>query len=72
MPPIARLLILAGLALLALGLLLWLVPGLSWLGRLPGDFRIERGNLRVHLPITTSLLLSAALSLALWLFSRLR
>jgi hypothetical protein len=72
MPPFARLLILAGLALLALGLLFWLVPGLSWLGRLPGDVRIERGNLRVYLPITTSLLLSAALSLAFWLFSRLR
>lgn len=72
MPPTARLLILAGLALLALGLLLWLAPGLSWLGRLPGDVRIERGNLRVYLPITTSLLLSAALSLGLWLFSRLR
>jgi hypothetical protein len=72
MPPIARLLILAGLALLALGLLLWLAPGLTWIGRLPGDVRIARGNLRVYLPITTSLLLSALLSLALWLFSRLR
>jgi hypothetical protein len=69
MPPIARLLILAGLALLALGLLLWLVPGLSWLGRLPGDIRIERGNLRVYLPITTSLLLSAALARALALLA---
>jgi hypothetical protein len=42
----------------------------SWIGRLPGDLSIERKNIRVYLPITTSLLLSLILTLLLWLLSR--
>jgi hypothetical protein len=72
MPPAARLLVLAGLALVALGLALWLVPGLGSLGRLPGDLRFERDGVRVYVPIASSILISIALTLALWLFSRLR
>jgi hypothetical protein len=72
MPPVARLLIAFGLVLVVLGLALWLVPGATWLGRLPGDLRIERPNLRVYVPLTTSLLVSLALSALFWLFSRLR
>ena len=72
MPPLARLLIVAGLVAVAAGLALWLVPGASWLGRLPGDLRIERGSWRVYFPITTSILVSVALTLVLWWVSRLR
>jgi hypothetical protein len=48
------------------------VPGLSWLGRLPGDVRVERPGFRLYVPITTSLLLSAVLSLLLYVASRMR
>jgi hypothetical protein len=68
-----------GRALLALGALLAAVGGLlllaerfPWLrlGRLPGDLSVERGGLRVYLPLGTSILLSVVLSLALWLLRR--
>ena len=72
MPPLSRALVLAGLTLAAVGLVLWLVPSFGWLGRLPGDLRIERPNLRVYVPLTTSIVLSVALSALFWLFSRLR
>jgi hypothetical protein len=72
MPPAARLFVLAGLALVAVGLALWLLPGAGSLGRLPGDLRFERDGVRVYVPITSSILISAALTLAFWLFSRLR
>jgi ribose/xylose/arabinose/galactoside ABC-type transport system permease subunit len=72
MPPLARLLVGLGLVLVVLGLTLWLVPGASWLGRLPGDLRIERPNLRVYVPLTTSVLVSVLLSALFWLVSRLR
>lgn len=72
MPPLPRLLVIAGAALVLLGLVLWLVPGAGWLGRLPGDLRIERPNLRVYVPLTSSILVSLALSALFWLFSRLR
>jgi hypothetical protein len=58
--------------LLAVGLALWLLPGAGSLGRLPGDLRFERDGVRVFVPITTSILISVALTLALWLVSRLR
>lgn len=63
----SRFLIIFGIILVAVGLL-W--PWLSrlGLGRLPGDFVIERENFRLYLPITTSILASIILSLILrWL-----
>lgn len=40
------------------------------LGRLPGDLVYRRGSATIHLPITTSILLSAALSLVMMLVRR--
>ena len=71
MGPLPRALIVLGVLLVVLGVILSIAPSLP-LGRLPGDLRIERPGVRVYLPITTSLLASAVLSLALWLFSKLR
>jgi len=60
-----RLLVLAGLALVAIGLLvLWGVP----FGRLPGDVVIRRGSFTLYVPLATSIAISIALSLLLmWL-----
>ncbi|HZA66610.1 MAG TPA: DUF2905 domain-containing protein [Geminicoccaceae bacterium] len=65
----ARWLIILGVVLLVAGLL-W--PWLSrlGLGRLPGDIVVERENFRLYFPITTSVLISLALSLLLWLLNR--
>ena len=71
MQPLGRLLIVAGLALAALGLLLYLSPSVPLLGRLPGDVRIERPGFRFYFPITSSLLVSAVLSAVFWLLSKL-
>ena len=65
----ARWLIILGLVLVVTGLL-WPWLGKLGLGRLPGDIVIERENLRLHLPLTTSLLISLVLSLILWLLNR--
>lgn len=60
-------LVVVGLAIAAAGALIWLgVP----LGRLPGDLSIERGNFRLYVPITTSLLVSGAFMLVSWLLRR--
>jgi len=44
---------------------------LHWIGRLPGDIRIEKENFRVYIPITTmilfSLLLTVVLRLIRWI-----
>ncbi len=51
---------------------LWLVPQVPWIGRLPGDIRIERPGFSLYLPLGTCLLLSLVLSLLAWLVQRLR
>jgi hypothetical protein len=66
---VSRLLIIFGLALVALGLL-WPVMDKIGLGRLPGDIVIERDNFRLYIPLATSLLVSVVLSLLLWLLNR--
>jgi hypothetical protein len=41
-----------------------------WLGRLPGDIQIQRGNWSFYFPVVTSLVVSVLLTLLLWLFGR--
>jgi hypothetical protein len=70
--PLGRMLLVAGALIALVGLALLAAdrfPALR-IGRLPGDFHIERGNFRFYFPLATSILLSIALSLALWLFGR--
>jgi len=62
-----RTLVVLGAALIAVGLLVQLFPGL---GRLPGDLRIERPGFRFYFPLTTCLLLSVVLTLVLQWWSR--
>jgi hypothetical protein len=61
-----------GLVIAGIGLVWILAPSIPWLGRLPGDIRIERENFRFYSPLMTSLLLSLVLSLVLWLIRALR
>lgn len=62
-----------GLLIVVAGLFFWLFGDkLRFLGRLPGDIGIERENVRVYIPVTTMLILSALLSLILWLLQRFR
>ena len=73
----SKILMIAGAALFALGLLFYLAgrldgTWLSWLGRLPGDIRIEKENFRFYFPLTTSVLISVVASLILYLISRFR
>ncbi|MFO0907865.1 MAG: DUF2905 family protein [Isosphaeraceae bacterium] len=67
---LARYLILAGLALVALGLVIGL-GGRLGLGRLPGDVVIRGEHSTVFIPITTCLVLSVGLSLLMWLWRSL-
>lgn len=66
---VGRLLIVAGVALAALGVL-FVIFGRIGIPRLPGDIVIRRGNVTVFFPIATSILLSIILSLLFYLFRR--
>lgn len=73
MTDVGKVLLGFGLLLVAFGAILLVVGSVfgrgPWLGRLPGDIYIERGNWRFYFPLATSLLVSVVLTILLSLFS---
>jgi hypothetical protein len=70
MPEVGKILVILGAVMLLVGLVLWSGFGTGWLGRLPGDIRIERGHTAFYFPIVTCIILSIVLSLIFSLFRR--
>jgi len=74
MTDLGRMLVILGALLVVVGGALWLGGAaggkMPFLGRLPGDIHIERGNWSFYFPLTTSILLSVVLTLILALLSR--
>jgi hypothetical protein len=69
--PLGRTLIIAGIVLIAAGVLVTFAGRLPIrLGHLPGDIRIQGKNSAFYFPITTCILLSAVLSLVMWILRR--
>jgi hypothetical protein len=65
-----KMLVVIGLAITVFGLFLWLGPARGRSGLLPGDIFVEKGQLKLYFPIVTCLILSALLTLLLWLFRK--
>ena len=70
MRELGRLLTVFGGVIMVAGLALWAGFGASWLGRLPGDIRIERGHTAFYFPIVTCIVVSIVLTLLMSLFRR--
>ena len=67
MAQLAKYLIIAGIFLVIAGLILYFFGNkFSWLGRLPGDIRIERENFHFFFPIATMIIISVILSLIVY------
>ena len=71
MPGSGRFLIVAGLILIVVGTLMTF-GAMHWLGRLPGDVRVERPGFKLFIPITTCILLSILISVVLYLVAKFR
>ena len=67
-----KILIIVGLVLIVAGLLLQYSNKIPFLGKLPGDIRIEKENLKVYIPITASILLSIILTIILYLVNKFK
>jgi hypothetical protein len=65
---LARLLIVFGLVLAAVGILLLVGARIPFLGRLPGDILVRRDGVTIYVPIVTSILLSILLTVLLNFF----
>ncbi len=69
---IARVIIVLGLVLVVIGGLIYLSARLNLpIGRLPGDIRIDRGNVHIYFPLMTGLLLSVLLTIILNIIIRI-
>jgi hypothetical protein len=65
-------LVVAGILMVVIGLALILSDRIPFLGRLPGDIRVEKENFRLYIPIATSIVLSVVISIILWLINHFR
>ena len=70
MPELGKFLVIIGISVVVLGIVLWSGIGAGFLGKLPGDIRIERGNSLFYFPIVTCIIISIILSLIFSLFRR--
>jgi hypothetical protein len=63
--------IIAGVLIILIGVVIYFFHDkLRWIGRLPGDIRIERKNFRFYFPFTTMLLASVVVSLLIRIIKR--
>lgn len=70
MNELGKLLVIAGVVLVGVGIILWTGVGKGWFGRLPGDIHYSKGDFSFHFPIVTCLVISALVTLLLWLFRK--
>jgi hypothetical protein len=67
---LGKFVVVVGVIITLVGLVMWSGFAPKWLGRLPGDIRIERGHSAFYFPIVTCIILSIVLSLLLSIFRR--
>ena len=70
MQEMGRIVFVVGLVIAGIGLLLWSGVGRGWLGQMPGDVHVQRGNFSFHFPIVTCIVISVVLTVLMWLFRR--
>ncbi len=68
--PLGRSLVVLGVVIAAIGAVLIVGPRIPYLGRLPGDIRLERDGLTIYIPLATMLLVSIIASVVLGLLNR--
>lgn len=69
---IGKYIIFIGVAIVIIGVIVYFFSDkLSWIGRLPGDIRVEKESFRFYFPITTMILFSILLTVILWIIRRL-
>lgn len=64
--------IITGVLIVLLGVLIYFFHDrLNWIGRLPGDIRIEKENFKFYFPITTMIIFSVAVTIIIQIIKRL-
>jgi hypothetical protein len=72
MRELGKIFLVVGVVVMLVGLMMWSGFAPKWLGRLPGDIRIEREHSSFYFPIVTCIVVSIVLSLLFSLLSIFR
>ena len=72
MQSFGKFLVIASVVLAAVGVLLMFADRIPFLGKLPGDIHVKGENFEFHFPITSSILISALVSMVIWVLSQFR
>jgi hypothetical protein len=67
-----KILIIVGGIIVLAGLIIQFSGRIPFLGKLPGDLSIDRGNVKVFFPITTCIVISIVVSILLYLIQRFK
>jgi len=67
---LAKLMIIAGALILAMGVILLLIPKVPFLGKLPGDIIIQRKNFTFYFPIVSLIIVNVIIYLLFYLFKK--
>ena len=65
--------ILIGFIIIVIGIVVYFFHDkLNWIGKLPGDIRIEKENFKFYFPLTTSIIVSVLISVILYIIQVLK
>jgi hypothetical protein len=71
MQEVGRFVVIIGVFLVVAGVILWRFPTLfGWMGKLPGDISVQKGNFSFYFPVVTCIIISIVVTLLSWLFRR--
>lgn len=60
-----------GVIIILVGIIIYFFSDkLNWIGRLPGDIRIEKENFRFYFPVVTMILFSLLGTLIIWVIRK--
>ncbi len=70
-PQTGKWIIITGVVIVIAGILIYFFHDkLNWLGKLPGDIRIEKDNFRFYFPLTTMFIISVVLTILINVFKK--
>jgi hypothetical protein len=72
MGEMAKIIIMIGVVLVLIGLVMLFIQKVPFLGKLPGDILIKKGNFTFYFPLATSIIISIIISLILYIISKFR
>jgi len=68
---IGKTLILVGVAAIVLGVVFMFGGKVPWIGKLPGDIYVQKGDFSLYFPLTTSIIISLIISFIIVLIKKI-